>query len=282
MINMLGVLMIMNKLAIVKNNVIPLKLNPSFESEIADEGLYGMVLELKEDVGNGWYRARTHYDYEGYVHESDILIDSERAKEWSVIADYYICHNMADVMAEPKYASYQLITLTRGAFINVTGKEKDRWCEIQLIDKRKGWIRKEFCKKMPHYDLEKEEETVRQSILDTAYSYLDTQYRWGGKSPMGIDCSGFVSMCYMLNGIIIYRDAVLKEEYMRKIPPEEVKPADALFFPGHIAMYIGYGKYIHSTGSAGKVVINSLNPEDEDYREDLHKSLYAVGTVFGR
>ena len=37
---------------------------------------------------------------------------------------------------------------------------------------------------------------------------------------------------------------------------------DLLYFPGHIAMYIGDGKYIHSTGKAGSggVVINSLNP----------------------
>lgn len=271
-----------NKLALTKNNVIPLKLNPSFSSEVADESLYGMVLELKEDLGNGWYKARTHYDYEGYVHESNILIDNERALEWPKIAVHYISHNIADVMAEPKYASYQIITLTRGAFIHLTGREEDRWCEIELIDRTKGWVQKEFCKKMPNFDLDKEEEEVRKSILETGFLYLDTQYRWGGKSPMGIDCSGFVSMSYMLNGIIIYRDAKLKEEYMKQIPLEEVKPADALYFPGHVAMYIGDGKYIHSTGSFGKVVINSLNPEDEDYREVLHKSLYAVGTVFGR
>jgi hypothetical protein len=122
-----------NKLALTKNNVIPLKLNPSFSSEVADESLYGMVLELKEDLGNGWYKARTHYDYEGYVHESNILIDNERALEWPKIAVHYISHNIADVMAEPKYASYQIITLTRGAFIHLTGREEDRWCEIEEI-----------------------------------------------------------------------------------------------------------------------------------------------------
>lgn len=135
---------------------------------------------------------------------------------------------------------------------------------------------------MPKFDLDKEEEAARESILKTAFSYLNTQYRWGGKSPMGIDCSGLVSMAYMLNGIIIYRDANLKEEYMKSISIEQIKPADAMFFPGHVAMYIGEGKFIHSTGSSGKVLINSINPKDEDYRQNLHKSLYAVGTVFGR
>lgn len=270
------------KLAITKKNVIPLKLNPSFDSEVADESLYGMVLELEDELKDGWYRARTYYDYEGFVHEKDILIDNERAMEWSKMADHYIIHNIADVLAEPKYQSYQLITLVRGDFIHLTGREEDRWCEIELIDKTKGWVQKEFIKKMPKFDLDKEEDAARESILKTAFLYLGTQYRWGGKSPMGIDCSGLVSTAYLLNGITIYRDAKLKEKYMRSISLEEAKPADALYFPGHIAMYIGDGKYIHSTGSFGKVVIHSLNPEDDNYREVLHKSLYAVGTVFGR
>ncbi|MFR2484475.1 MAG: hypothetical protein ACLTAC_14040 [Hungatella sp.] len=47
-------------------------------------------------------------------------------------------------------------------------------------------------------------------------------------------------------------------------------------------MYMGDGKYIHSTGKAGSggVVINSLNPEDADFRADLAESLYAVGSIF--
>ena len=271
-----------NKLAITMKNVIPLKLKPSFDSEVADESLYGMTLELIEELEDGWFRARTHYNYEGYVHESSIFIDKGRAIEWQKIADCYITHGIVDVLAEPKYASYQLETMTRGAFIHLTGRQEDRWCEVELIDKRKGWIRKEFYKKMPRFDLRKQENEVRKSILDTAFSYLDTQYRWGGKSPLGIDCSGFVSMAYMLNGIIIYRDANLKEEYMKSISLEQIKPADLMFFPGHVAMYIGEGKYIHSTGGAGKVLINSINPRDDDYREDLHKAINGLGTVFGR
>ena len=53
-------------------------------------------------------------------------------------------------------------------------------------------------------------------------------------------------------------------------------------FPGHVALYLGEGRYIHSTGAAvsGGVVINSLEPEDPLYRDDLVKSLYAVGSVF--
>lgn len=269
-------------LAIAIKNVIPIKLKPSFDSEVADESLYGMVLRLIEWVGEGWYKVETHYNYFGYVHESMICIDVDRAEEWQKIADRYITEVATDVMAEPKYASYQLEVLTRGDFIHITGEETEKWAQVELVDKRKGWIRKEHYKKMPVPDLKNDEENIRKNIIDTAFSYLGTQYRWGGKSPMGIDCSGFVSMAYMLNGIIIYRDAQLKDDYMKTIKIENIKPGDLLFFPGHVAMFIGDGKYIHSTSREGKVLINSLNPDDDDYREDHHNSITGVGTVFGR
>lgn len=268
--------------AITKKNVIPLKLKPSSDSEVADESLYGMVLRLMENVGEGWYKAETHYNYFGYVHESMIYIDNDRAEEWQKIADCYITEVATDVMAEPKYASYQLEVLTRGDFIYITGEENEKWAQVELIDKRKGWIRKEHYKKMPIPDLKNDEGSIRSNIIDTAFSYLGTQYRWGGKSPLGIDCSGFVSMAYMLNGIIIYRDAKLKDDYMRAIKIENIKSGDLLFFPGHVAMFIGDGKYIHSTSREGKVLINSLNPNDINFREDHYNSITGVGTVFGR
>lgn len=128
-----------------------------------------------------------------------------------------------------------------------------------------------------------DEMNFRMGLCQVAREYLGIQYRWGGRSGAGIDCSGLVSTAYRRCGIHIYRDAKLMEGWpMRKITLEEARPGDALYFPGHIALFLGNGSYIHSTAHAGSngVVINSLCPEAPDYREDLVKSLYAVGTIF--
>ena len=130
---------------------------------------------------------------------------------------------------------------------------------------------------------DKDEMKFRMGLCEVAKKYLGIQYRWGGRSGAGIDCSGLVSTAYRRCGIHIYRDAKIVEGWpMHQITLEEAKPGDALYFPGHIALYLGNGSYIHSTARAGSngVVINSLNPEAPDYREDLVKSLYAVGTIF--
>jgi len=127
------------------------------------------------------------------------------------------------------------------------------------------------------------ETEFRQRVCDTALTYLGAHYRWGGKSPLGIDCSGLAFMSYWLNGVAIYRDAHIRPDFpVHEIPRSEMKQGDLLFFPGHVAIYLGDGRYVHSTGKSGSdgVVLNSLNPADPDYREDLDKGMTAVGSIF--
>ncbi|MCD7716834.1 MAG: serine hydrolase [Lachnospiraceae bacterium] len=128
-----------------------------------------------------------------------------------------------------------------------------------------------------------EEESFRDGVVRSARSYLGVQYRWGGKSSLGLDCSGLAFMSYLENGVLIYRDAKIKHGYpIFEIPREKLKPGDLIFFPGHVAIYLGEGRYIHSTGykKTPYVTINSLNPADEEYRADLAASITACGSVF--
>lgn len=265
---------ILNKL------VVPIKLHPNFNSEMADEGLYGMVVKVLKDIGDGWYYIETHYDYSGYVHSSNMFMCDEKALHWKNSAKNVITHSIVDVMAEATYKSYIVDVLTRGAIVISTGEEKDGWTKIELLDEKKGWVRSSFLGQLKKEANKSNEDDLRQSLVNTALSYIGTQYRWGGRSPIGIDCSGLCSISYLLNGVVIYRDAKLKSEYMREISIDEIKPGDLIFFPGHVAMYIGDAKYVHSSSSINGVAINSLNPAHHDYREDLAKEITGVGTIF--
>ncbi len=265
---------------ILSKTVVPIRLHPNFESEMADEGLYGMVVKIVENVEENWYLVQTHYNYKGYIHESDMIIDDEKSEEWKNIAKGMIIHSVVDAMSKPAYQGYIVQVLTKGARVMATGKVEKEWSEIQLADGKKGWVKSIYLGSLKETHNKKEEGGIRKALVETAFEYMDTQYRWGGKSPLGIDCSGLCSISYLMNGIIIYRDAVLKEEYMREISLEEIKPGDLLFFPGHVAMYIGDDKYIHSSSSNSGVKINSLNPNHSDYKEDLAKTITGIGTIF--
>lgn len=269
-----------NKYGILNKEVVPINLKPSFESQLADEGLYGMIVNLLEEIGDGWYLVETSYDYKGYIHSSNMLLDDERAEHWNEKASTTIYHNIVDAMPQPSYKGYVVQLLTKGARVIATGKKEDSWIEIELLDGKKSWIRKDFARPRVEVGEDVDKTELRTKLVDTALMYLGSQYRWGGKSPLGLDCSGLCSISYLINGIKIYRDGVLKEEYMKEISLKEIKAGDLIFFPGHVAMYIGEDRYVHSSSSINGVNINSLNPIHADYRKDLAETITGVGTIF--
>lgn len=270
--------------ALVNAPICPLKLHPHMQSELVDEILYGYTVELLEDSGTGWYRVRTPYHYEGYAPAQGLLFGSSNVAAWAERPKLTVYQNVCDILCAPRVESWCMETLTRGALVAPIGMpDENGWQQVALCDGREGYTKSGFL--IPWYTSPSftDELSMRDALVETALDYLGTQYRWGGKTPLGIDCSGLTSMAYLLNGVTIYRDAHIRAGFpLREIPRAQMKKGDLLFFPGHVAMYMGTGQYIHSTARNGSdgVVINSLNPKAPDYREDLDKSMNAVGSLF--
>lgn len=260
------------------------------------------------------------YGYHGYVFAKELRFLDEEALGRYLAADLVMVGRATDVLSLPKVQGLRLQELERGGLLRRLPEEAPTvgWARVALADGRPGYVRDvalepvrwsmgavrtqreglafnaalaaaEGCapQQLVARAVERwhggSEEAFRDALVRQAERYLGTEYRWGGKSGRGIDCSGLVSSAYMQCGVLIYRDAKLVEGWpMHKIPLEQKQRGDALYFPGHIALYLGGGRYIHSTGAAasGGVVINSLDPADPLYREDLVQSLYAVGSVF--
>lgn len=105
------------------------------------------------------------------------------------------------------------------------------------------------------------------NIIKTAEKYLKTPYRFGGDSPKGFDCSGFVKFIYDKNGKKLPRTADVQYMQGKKVERSKLEPGDLVFFTtyaagaSHVGIYYGSGKFIHASSSRG-VMISRL---DETY-----------------
>ncbi len=93
-----------------------------------------------------------------------------------------------------------------------------------------------------------------------AMQYLGIPYVWGGASPSGFDCSGFIMYVYAQLGVSLPHNAAMQFGYGTPVPRSALEPGDLVFFDGlgHNGMYIGGGQFIHSPHSGDVVKISSL------------------------
>ena len=250
---------------------------------VSDELLSGWLITIRSRQGN-FREILTTYGYSGWISSSDIReLSQEEYGLWNICSKSVVLltQRLTDILSAPRVQSPVLSTLFMGSTVIPWGDSENGWQKIKLADDTLGYV-PAIALSAPKGQMEHPTQ-LRSAILNYALSYLGTQYRWGGKTHEGIDCSGLTFMSYYMCGILIYRDAVIREGYpVREIPRDRIKPADLLYFPGHVALYLGNCKYLHSTGNLKNFgcVINSLNPRDQDYRSDLAENLTAVGSIF--
>jgi hypothetical protein len=123
------------------------------------------------------------------------------------------------------------------------------------------------------------------TITDYACAFLNRPYLWGGTSWEGIDCSGFVQLCYRMGGVSSSRDADQQYDFLAySVKREDMQEGDLIFFGSteitHVAMALNKQEYIHAEGQKYNcVVINSFDPAADNYYQRLDEIVRAVKRV---
>ncbi|MGP7817074.1 C40 family peptidase [Niallia sp. 01092] len=98
-----------------------------------------------------------------------------------------------------------------------------------------------------------------KSITTIAKKYIGTPYKFGGMTPTGFDCSGFVGYSYQKTGKNLPRTAADMYKKGKKVKKKSLKTGDLVFFStykkgaSHVGIYIGDNQFIHSSSKGVKI-----------------------------
>ena len=225
-------------------SIVPMRNEAADQSEMVNQVIFGEHFKVLE-IRKKWSKIRLAHDsYEGWICnkqwieiEEDIYkqLDKEVATITTDILDIITkTHHQPIVIGSilPSYKSgHALINNEMYQFDGLTTP---------------GFIKKD-------------------KLVENALMYLNTPYLWGGRSPLGIDCSGLTQMVYRLQGVDLPRDAYQQAEVGTTLSfVEESEPGDLAFFDNaegkitHVGIILEENHIIHASG---KVRIDRIDQQ---------------------
>ena len=235
-----------------------------------------VVRVLRRTTKEHWWRVENLVDgYRGWARSWGLVPVSARgASAWNRRASARVIRMYAEVRAgrgrgpvvSPLFWNARIVA--RGG--------RGRWRQAFLPDGRTGWVEVGTISRGAR----------RPGLRRRLGDLLGTPYLWGGRTPLGFDCSGFIQQVLAERGVWLPRDAVEQSRNTRRLSPLE-KPlaGDLVFFgppngrPSHVGLLLGSGFYAHARGC---VRISSLDPHNDMCDKELLPILRGFWRPSGR
>ena len=234
-------------------SIVPLRIEASDASEMVSQVLFGEEFTILEK-SKKWSKIRLSYDdYEGYIDNKQFIeIDANTFENLATSKNFYSSEIIDFITNDENHLS----TIPIGSRLPFYQNQQFKIGETDF--RYEGAVYSEKLNKA--------------EIVRKAFQFLNTPYLWGGKTPFGIDCSGFTQLVYKLCGYSLLRDAkdqATQGEVLSFI--EESEPGDLAFFDNeegiitHVGIIMNDYNIIHAHG---KVRIDTLD----------HSGIYNIDT----
>ena len=211
-------------------SVIPMRSEASHKAEMTNQILFGESFII-DKVKSEWSQVTLIHDsYSGWIENKQFI-------EFDSINDNYYVSNKLNEKISINNSEQQLVL---GSLIPL-GIDINTKLKLKLLNKPKT--------------------LVKEDIKKISLKYLNSPYLWGGRTPLGIDCSGLVQMVFRQLGYKFPRDSHEQEKVGNTINNlNYVKTGDLAFFGEkkitHVGIILENNTIIHASG---KVKIDSLN-----------------------
>jgi gamma-D-glutamyl-L-lysine dipeptidyl-peptidase len=251
----------MNLFGFCNLSIVPCRREPSDKSEMITQLLFGEHFEIIEEHKNWVYLNSAIDGYKSWIDRKQYLpISKETFDHLSTANDSRSADVVGIISEATQNISFPITIGSRLPFIKS----------------------KEFSIENKKYNFQGSVSTPsskpkRSQIVEDAFTYLNTPYLWGGRTPFGIDCSGFTQMVYQLNGMKLQRDASQQVEQGETLDfPEEAKPGDLAFFDNedgaitHVGIVLPDMQIIHSSGKVHIDKLDHIGIFSEEKRNYTH------------
>jgi gamma-D-glutamyl-L-lysine dipeptidyl-peptidase len=221
----------------------PVRRKPWHQSEMTSQLLFGETVKLLKQKGNLWVKVRSlHDDYEGWM--THTLLQETKEDDAKAYSDY-VSTGFLNVI----HLNESKIRIPMGAslpgFLDGSGKINGSIFQLE-----------------GEYHNRSEHRLEAGTVKQLTSPWLNAPYLWGGRTMLGIDCSGFVQVNYKMMGIDLPRDAwqqAQEGDTVRKL--KEAVCGDLAFFDDkeeivHVGILLGDDQIIHA---AGKVRIDNID-----------------------
>ena len=257
------------KRAVVRLSVCNMRKTGDYDAEMISQALLGTGVKV---FSTGKFNEiETPDGYRGWVHEEAIsILDDAGYSGWEKAEKIIVTAMTGLVYSEPCESSSTISDIVGGDRLEYLGT-KGSWLRAGFPDGRVGYIRRADAvrESLWRRSLRKDGD----AIAETALRFLGFPYIWGGMSPKGADCSGFVRAVLWMHDIVIPRDSGPQADFCEKVPIDQLRKGDLIFFGrmkdgvltdrvNHVGLWLGDGRYIQSLGI---IKISSLNPDDSLY-----------------